>query len=125
MGVNCTPMKLWSFLLTSGLLFTACAASRRPPIRTVPQVDLGRFMGDWYVIANIPTFVEKRAHNAVESYRLDSDGTIATTFTFRKGSFDGEPSATSRADSCSTRRRTRSGGCSSSGRSGAIFESSI
>jgi apolipoprotein D and lipocalin family protein len=26
----------------------------------------------------------------VESYRLDADGTIATTFTFRAGGFDGE-----------------------------------
>jgi apolipoprotein D and lipocalin family protein len=46
-------------------------------------------MGDWYVIANIPTFIEKDAYNAVESYRLDDDGTVATTFTFRKGGFDG------------------------------------
>ena len=42
---------------------------RRPPIPVVAHVDLERFMGDWYVIANIPTFVEKGAHNAVESYR--------------------------------------------------------
>jgi apolipoprotein D and lipocalin family protein len=47
-------------------------------------------MGDWYVIANIPTFIEKGAHNAVESYRLADDGTIETTFTFRADSFDGE-----------------------------------
>ena len=47
-------------------------------------------MGDWYVIANIPTFIEKGAHNAIESYKLDADGTIATTFTFRAGGFDGE-----------------------------------
>ena len=59
-------------------------------IRTEPQVDLQRFMGDWYVIANIPTFVEKGAHNAVESYALKEDGTIATTFTFNKDSFDGK-----------------------------------
>ena len=57
---------------------------------TVAHVDLQRFMGPWYVIASIPTFIEKGAHNAVESYRLDSDGTIATTFTFRSGAFDGE-----------------------------------
>jgi len=61
----------------------------REPIKTVAHVDLPRFMGDWYVIANIPTFIEKGAYNAVESYRLDPDGTIATTFTFRKGAFDG------------------------------------
>jgi len=42
------------------------------------------------VIANIPTSIEKGAHNAIESYRLDDDGSIATTFTFHKGSFGGE-----------------------------------
>jgi apolipoprotein D and lipocalin family protein len=46
-------------------------------------------MGDWYVIANIPTFIEKDAFNARESYRLGEDGTVLTTFTFNKGGFDG------------------------------------
>ncbi|MFO1427703.1 MAG: lipocalin family protein [Steroidobacteraceae bacterium] len=41
------------------------------------------------MIANIPTFIEKGAHNAIESYALDADGTIRTTFTFRAGAFDG------------------------------------
>lgn len=59
------------------------------PIHTVEKVDLERFMGDWYVIASIPTFIEKEAYNAVESYRLDDDGTVATTFRFNKGSYDG------------------------------------
>ena len=59
------------------------------PIYTVDKVDLKRFMGDWYVIASIPTFIEKDAFNAVESYRLDDDGTVATTFKFNKGSLDG------------------------------------
>jgi apolipoprotein D and lipocalin family protein len=52
-------------------------------------IDLKKFMGDWYVIAHIPTFIEKEAYNAVEGYKLASDGTIETTFTFNKGSFDG------------------------------------
>ncbi len=70
-------------------LLAACR-SAHPPLTTEPTVDLPRFMGDWYVIASIPTFLEKGAHNAVESYRLDPDGTIATTFTFRDGAFDGQ-----------------------------------
>jgi apolipoprotein D and lipocalin family protein len=74
-------------ILIAGLL-SGCAA-KLPPLKTVDSVDIQRFMGDWYVIANIPTWIEKEAHNAVESYRLDDDGTIATTFTFRKGNFDG------------------------------------
>lgn len=77
------------FLVLLLATLSACAAAR-PPIRTVPQVELPRFMGDWYVIAHIPLAAEKDAYNAVESYRLDGDGTIATTFTFREGGFDGE-----------------------------------
>jgi len=60
-----------------------------PPIRTEASVDLERFMGDWYVIANIPTFLEKDAYNAVESYRLDENGVIHTTFQFNKGGING------------------------------------
>lgn len=78
---------LLSVMLTTLLVLAAC--SSQPPIRTEAAVDLGRFMGDWYVIANIPTFIEKGAHNAVESYRLNPDGTIATTFTYRADGFDG------------------------------------
>jgi len=77
-----------SIIASSVLVLAGCSAAP-PTLGTVPVVDINRFMGDWYVIANIPTFLEKEAHNAVESYRLDADGTIATTFTFRKGGFDG------------------------------------
>lgn len=56
----------------------------------VEYVDIDRFMGEWYVIASIPTFLEDEAFNAVERYEQNPDGTIATTFTFRNGSFDGE-----------------------------------
>ncbi|NNC64326.1 MAG: lipocalin family protein [Gammaproteobacteria bacterium] len=71
----------------AALAISAC--SSMPPLEPVERVDIERFMGDWYVIANIPTFLEKGAHNAVESYELDADGTIATTFTFRDGAFNG------------------------------------
>lgn len=59
-------------------------------MKTVNFVDIDRFMGSWYVIANIPTFLEKDVYNAVETYSLNDDGTIATNFRFRKGSFDGK-----------------------------------
>lgn len=71
-------------------ILSACASNGLPPIATVPQVDLPKFMGDWYVIAAIPTAIETEAYNAIENYKLAQDGTIATTFTFNKGSFDGK-----------------------------------
>ena len=83
-------MKSNLIIVTAALLLAACQSNPLPPLATVAHVDLQRFMGDWYVIASIPTFIEKGAHNAVESYALNADGSIATTFTFRAGSFDGE-----------------------------------
>lgn len=71
-------------------LLAGCASTSQPPIATVPQVDLPKFMGDWFVIAAIPTAIETESYNAVESYQLNKDGTIATTFTFNKGSLDGK-----------------------------------
>ena len=74
----------------SALLLFGCGPSL-PPLKTVDRVDLPRFMGRWYVIACIPTFIESEAYNGVETYTLLPDGTIDTVFTFRKGSFDGPP----------------------------------
>ena len=76
-------------MVAAALLLSACAA-KGPEMQTVDYVDLDRFMGKWYVIANIPTFLEKDAYNAVETYTMNDDGTIDTEFTFRKGGFDGE-----------------------------------
>jgi apolipoprotein D and lipocalin family protein len=71
-------------------VYTLAGCHHKEPLKTVDYVDIQRFMGDWYVIANIPTYLEKNAYNPVESYRLDKDGSIATTFSFNAGSFDGE-----------------------------------
>ena len=70
--------------LAFAVLVPGCASTPAdlPPVTLVSRVDLPRFMGDWYVIANIPTFLEKGAHNAKDSYRLAPDGTILTTFSF-------------------------------------------
>jgi len=84
-----SPMRTRPILIAA-LLLTGCRGEEHPPLALAADVDLARFMGDWYVIANIPTFIEKGAHNAVESYRLADDGTIETTFTFRADAFDGK-----------------------------------
>ena len=73
-----------------GILSVISGCSNQQSMTTVDYVDIERFMGDWYVIANIPTYFEKNAYNPLESYRLDEDGSIATTFSFNAGSFDGE-----------------------------------
>ncbi|MEN8801699.1 MAG: lipocalin family protein [Thiogranum sp.] len=79
------PKRLTSIMAAMAL--SSCSSSA--PLRTVPAVELERFMGDWYVIANIPTFLERRAYNAIESYELVDPKQVATTFRFNKGSFNG------------------------------------
>ena len=93
MNLKTTAIPIWAanfkIIFFSILLISITGCTTGSPIHTVDSVDLERFMGDWYVIANIPTAIEKQAHNAIESYRLADDGTIETTFKFNKGGFDG------------------------------------
>ncbi|MFC1563631.1 lipocalin family protein [candidate division KSB1 bacterium] len=72
------------FLITGGFM------GSNSPMVTVLNVDINRFMGDWYVIANIPTFIERNAVNAVESYALREDGDVDITFTFSDKTPEGE-----------------------------------
>jgi len=46
------------------------------PFETVKNLDIERFMGKWYVIAAIPSFVEKKCINAYDVYTLNENGTI-------------------------------------------------
>ena len=82
------PRLAWIPLVAAGL---AACATHPPTIPPVASVDLPRFMGDWYVIAHIPSRPEREAYDAVESYRLGEDGRIRTTFRYRKGGFDAPP----------------------------------
>lgn len=89
--VAVTPARAVALGLAGFALLVAagCGSTTQPAMETVNHVNLERFMGDWYVIASIPTYLESEAYNAVESYRLDAQGRIRTTFTFRDGGFDG------------------------------------
>ena len=81
----------WLQRIILGLFLIGSPAylSATVPVQTVGYVDLERFMGKWYVIACIPTILEKNIFNATETYQLEKDGTISTTFAFRKRGFDG------------------------------------
>ena len=73
-------------LFLSGVL-SGCASA--PPLATVPQLNLDRYMGTWYVIGHIPPFLTDDAYNAVESYRRGQDSRVEVLFTYNKGAFDG------------------------------------
>ncbi len=84
---NTALMRLAVAIVFLAALPLAACTSARPPIQTVEHVDLSRYMGRWYVIAAIPTPLGKGAHNAVETYRLNPDGTLCTWFRRRPDRF--------------------------------------
>jgi apolipoprotein D and lipocalin family protein len=69
---------------------TLAGCSNYPQMPAVAHVDLDRFMGEWYVIAAIPSPPERDAYNAVESYEPRPNGKIQVLFRYRDGSFDGK-----------------------------------
>jgi len=71
-------------------LISCTSADKKPALVTVPKVDLNKFMGRWYVLANIPTVVEKNCFNAIENYNLLPDGNIDIIFTCNKEKLDGK-----------------------------------
>jgi apolipoprotein D and lipocalin family protein len=90
-------MKLKTISIFAGVtlaIFTGCSStaskpkSDLPPLKTVSNVDLPRYMGDWYVIANIPYFAEEGKVATIERYELLPNGKIENTFIFRKDNFD-------------------------------------
>jgi len=84
-----TALKITALLVIIQF-FAACASTSLPKLEPVDSIELDRFMGDWYVIAFIPIFVEKHATNAIENYSLREDGDVDITYTFHKDSTDGE-----------------------------------
>ena len=52
-----------TLMVVSVLLVTSCTNQPREPMQTASYVDIKKFMGDWHVLANIPTFAERGAIN--------------------------------------------------------------
>ena len=76
------------------LPLVGCAAGSPPLVPRGLQanqlpIDLDRFMGDWHVLAHIPTRPERNAYDALEQYTLREDGRIDIRFTFCEGAPDG------------------------------------
>ena len=70
--------------------FTGCSAAEvgRPPLVLAKHVDLGRYSGRWYVIANIPYFAERGNVGTYVEYLLLPDGRIADVYHAHEKSFD-------------------------------------
>jgi apolipoprotein D and lipocalin family protein len=89
--------------LVCGLVATGCAPSSTerlhlPPLETVAHVDLARYVGTWYEIANFPQSFQRGCTATTATYTLRGDGDIDVLNRCRKGSVDGkEKSAQGRA----------------------------
>lgn len=65
--------------------------TREKFLKTVPHVDLKKFMAKWYVIAGRTTLLERNAFNSIERYVWNENKIqIDIEFSCRKGSFTGK-----------------------------------
>lgn len=76
-------------LLLLGL--SACSVMPSKGFPREHDVNIDRYMGPWYVIALIPPSVTSNAYNSIERYTHGSGNRINVKFTYRDGSFDGDP----------------------------------
>ena len=70
----------------AGIGLIGCGDAR-PPLKTVPHVDLQRYLGTWYVVANIPYFLENGKVASADVYTMRDDGTMGNQFVFRRKDF--------------------------------------
>ncbi len=85
-----------NLLLLAALALAACATplpefgDEQPPLSAVGYLDVDRYMGPWYVVANIPYFAESGNLAPTVEYTRRSDALIDDRYTARDA-FDQEP----------------------------------
>lgn len=78
------------------LIFVVCVSlaacvnmgKKQSPLKTVDSVDLERYAGDWYVIANIPYFAERGNVAGRVNYRARPDGRFDDLYFYKKKNFE-------------------------------------
>jgi apolipoprotein D and lipocalin family protein len=85
-------------LAAAGCATTTTERLGLPPLQTVPEVDLSRYVGTWYEIANYPIVFQRGCTGTTATYRLRDDGLIVVENRCFKDSLEGrEKLATGRA----------------------------
>lgn len=79
------------FALPMMLAAALAAGPALPPLRTVPQVDLNRYLGTWYEIATIPQRFQRGCAAVTATYSMRPDGQIKVVNACRKDSLNGKP----------------------------------
>ena len=84
----------WWAVLVAGCVLAGCSTTPPNPNPRAGEplklatVDLPKYMGHWYVIANIPYFGEKDYVAGQSEWTLRPDGRIDDAYIGRKGGFD-------------------------------------
>jgi len=73
-------------LLTMGCKPTTTERLRLPPLRTVPRVELKRYLGTWYEIAHYPQRFQRGCTATTATYTARKDGRIRVVNRCRIGS---------------------------------------
>ena len=86
-------MKLHAMIVSLAAL-AGCAASttdrlRLSPLATVAHVDIGRYVGTWWEIANFPQSFQRGCTATTATYSVRPDGNIDVLNSCRKGTLHG------------------------------------
>jgi len=77
------------FVVLLALFISGCASfGSNEPLTTVERVELDRYMGEWFVIANIPYFGERGNLAGRAIYRPRDDGRMDDIYLYKEGDFD-------------------------------------
>lgn len=69
------------------LLLAGCAGDQKP-LTLAPQVDLDRYAGRWYIIANIPYFAERGNVGSYFDISFQPGGKLTDVYVGRSKTFD-------------------------------------
>lgn len=89
-----TRVRIAFLLIVAGLLIAGCATTTTdrlglPPLETVDEVELTRYVGGWYEIASYPQFFQRRCTGTTATYRIREDGLIDVENRCYRDSLDG------------------------------------
>ena len=73
-------------LLLLSAVFKSATASALEPLKTVPYVDISRYMGTWYEIGSFPQWFSRGCFNTWAEYTLRADGRVDVLNQCHKGS---------------------------------------
>ncbi len=71
-------------------MIEAIAAADLPPLRTVPKVELDRYMGVWYEIASFPQRFQKGCVGSMATYSLRGGGKVTVFNQCRDKTLEGK-----------------------------------